>query len=191
MPFGLGFFATAGVSAPAGSYDLLETTLVSGSSTTEILFNNLNTYASTYKHLQIRYVARTSESGTARAMTIRLNGNSGSNYARHILYGTGSGSPVSTSGTSMTFGYVSYMAASSSGTSVYVPGVIDLLDPFETKNKTVRAFSGEATAGPIVALTSVLYAQTASLTSISLYSENLSSAFVSGSRFSLYGIKGA
>ena len=47
MPFGLGFFATAGAGA-AGSFDLLETQVL-GSAQASVTFSSLGTY-SNYKH---------------------------------------------------------------------------------------------------------------------------------------------
>jgi hypothetical protein len=79
--------------------------------------------------------------------------------------------------------------------SVFGAGVVDILDAFSTtKNKTVRAFSGNYTAAnnlgdrQIVHLASGVYLSTTAINSLTLYAAN---NLVAGSRFSLYGIRGS
>ena len=69
-------------------------------------------------------------------------------------------------------------------------GVYDILDPYSTtKNKTTRLFGGRGfvTGDHKIVLASGLWRNTASVTSIDLVAND---NFVTGSRFSLYGIKG-
>jgi hypothetical protein len=80
----------------------------------------------------------------------------------------------------------SALSGSSATASSFGAGVMDVLDPFETtKNKTVRALFGN-TIAPRVELTSAVYLSTSSITSLSF---SAIGSLVSGSRFSLYGIK--
>jgi hypothetical protein len=65
--------------------------------------------------------------------------------------------------------------------------LIDLLDPYEPKNKTVRAFGGSAATYREVGLNSALWMSTQAVSSITIAGGN--GSFISGSRFSLYGIK--
>jgi hypothetical protein len=188
MPFGLGFFATAGVRAAAGSFDLLQTQVLS-SAEPSVTFSNLNTaYGSTYQHLQIRMVTKDTSAGAASYDLIRLNGDTGSNYSWHRLQADGS-SVASTAGTS-TNGMNAYLNAYQSAANAFSVSVFDLLDPFETtKNKTIRVLTGGALGSfNYVALTSGNWRNTASVTSVTI---NASANFVVGSRFSLYGIKAA
>lgn len=171
------------------SFDLLESTIL-GSSASSVTFSSLGDYSTDYQHLQIRWVAKASTGGyNSQFLFMRLNGDSGGNYARHLLYTSGSGitaSETSTSTFQMTAGW---MRGSGGSTAIYGSGVIDLLDPYKTKNKTMRAVSGQALSGANAsALASSLWAQTSSLTSIQLFPED-GSSIQAGSRFSLYGIR--
>jgi len=182
MPFGLGFFATAGAGA-AGSFDLLETQILS-SNTSSITFSSLSTYASTYQHLQIRAVAKTDRSGADNDTVImRFNGDSASNYSCHYLRGQ-SGSVSSGANTSETKILCRAIGATDGNFGALV---IDILDAFETtKYKTTRSLGGYSNA--ILELGSGSWRNTAALTSI-LLDQDVGSNFLTGSRFSLYGSK--
>jgi hypothetical protein len=183
--FPLGILSAAGAGGGFSSdYELIETQIL-GSATSEIVFSSLATYASTYKHLQVRFAARSSSA--AINLRMRINGNTGSNYAWHYLEGNGS-SVASGSGatqTQMSLGVVATTA------NQFSPGVIDILDSYSTtKNKTVRAFQGaQSGANSWVSLTSGFYNSTDSITSVTLIA-GPSDTWTSASRFSLYGIKG-
>jgi hypothetical protein len=182
----LGIFSAAGAGgADLGSYELIETAVVSGTSTTSVIFNNLGNYASTYKHLQVRYAAR--QSSFQAGMFSRFNGDATSSYKSHYLLGTGS-SVISSALGPDTRGQVGLLYTSDASANQFGPGVIDLLDPYSTtKNKTVRGMSASQ-AGLIIM--SVLWINTSSLTSWELSPDSSGGYFVAGSRFSLYGIKG-
>jgi hypothetical protein len=186
MPFGLGFFATAGAGAgAAGSFDLLETQVLTGS-TSSVSFSNLTTsYAATYQHLQIRVALSTLAD---RNLIMRFNGDSGSNYSYHGLEGTGSsvGSFQLANASSMIAG------VNPAGTNLASSGVIDILDPFEaTKYPTMRSFWGANLAGASqrVMLLSGSWRNTTSLATITM--QYNASDLLTGSRFSLYGLKAA
>lgn len=190
MPFGLGFFATAGAGGAAGSFDLLESQVL-GSDTASVTFSSLSTYASTYQHLQLRLVTRTTRNTRDDHLRFTFNG-TGTSGSWHILYGNGSS--VSTSaGTSdgLIFGVFSIAAATQTASS-FTPMVLDLLDPFETtKNKTYRYLTGMTGLNNIVELGSGGWFNTSALSSIKIENANEPSNLVTGSRFSLYGIKAA
>jgi hypothetical protein len=180
MPIPLGILAAAGRSqAPAGAFQLLESTVLTGSQAS-VEFTNLTTkYAATYQHLQLRIVALSGQANWAR---IRLNNDTtAANYRSHAL--TGNGSTVASSNFNGTTNGADFQFLT--GSTIPSPSVIDILDPFETKNKTLRSLTG--LIGTDVGLTSGLYMNTASLTEISL--RHPSSTFSQFSRFSLYGIK--
>jgi hypothetical protein len=183
----LGFLAASGVSA--GSFDLLETQVL-GSSTSSVTFSSLSSYASTYQHLQIRYTARSSNSGTANdGLWLRFNSDSGSNYAWHRLEGNGS-TVVSGAGTSQTWILMGITPRSGNTANIFTAGVCDILDPFETtKNKTIRSLHGvTGTGNPGVFLGSGMRMNTEAVSSLTLLPD-AGQNFVSASRFSLYGIK--
>jgi hypothetical protein len=180
----LGIFSAAGAGGGVAlsDYELIQTTVL-GSSTPSVTFSSLGTYSSTYKHLQIRMTARVDQVNDQIFM--RINADTGSNYARHELVGNGSsvGSNASTSQTAIQFGRVAY---SSQTANAFTGFVMDILDPYATKNKTIRCLGGDS-INPL-ALTSGLWNNTSSLTTILIYAG--ATNFVTGSRFSLYGIKG-
>ena len=179
---------------PAGDYELISTTVL-GSDTTSVTFSGLGTSAAAYKHLQIRAVARTNTAASSgNAIAMRFNADSGANYAFHILNGAsdGGGAVQSYNGTSQTSFFIgSHTAASATG-SAFAGNVIDILDFASTKNKTARGLAGHANASlSRIRLYSGLWMSTSAITSITLYDETVgSNSFVTGSRFSLYGLKG-
>jgi hypothetical protein len=185
IPFGI--LSAAGVQlAPTGSYELISTTIL-GTATASVTFSSLGDYSSTYKHLQIRSVGKTTVSGDgAEGLVLRFNGDSGSNYARHFLQAFGStpSSGATTSTTSVQGGILATNSISAFGVNV-----CDVVDAYSTtKNKTTRTLYGSPSALSFIGLSSGVWLNTASVTSITLSSTggNLNT----GSRFSLYGIKG-
>jgi hypothetical protein len=185
IPFG----TLAASGADLGSYDLLETYIL-GSSQASVVFSSLGTYSSTYKHLQIRATARSSRADTADQHSIRLNGDTGSNYAWHYIESrTGTSTVGSDAGASQTDIFGSWLPAASATSNAFGAFVLDILDPYSTsKNKTIRMLNGAQTFN-IISLNSGFRNNTESLTSITIGSR-LSSQYIAGSRFSLYGIKG-
>lgn len=180
MSFGLGFWAAAGGEAYTGAYEQIATTVFS-SNTGSLTFSSLPTG---YKHLQIRLTAKHSSTGTG--ILLNFNGDTGNNYGFHYLLGNGSA--VSSFGT----GSIGYMVidamTSSTTTSAFGAGVIDILDAFSTtKNKTIRSLGGGHNGSNTrIRLDSGFWNNTAAITSITLNAGD----FVTGSRLSLYGIKG-
>jgi hypothetical protein len=145
---------------------------------------------STYKHLQIRGIGRTARVATNDTMNIRINGDTGSTYAFHTLYGNGS--TVSASGSAtQTAGEWGQLSAASATASVFGTTIIDIIDyASTTKYKTIRIFNGWDNNGSgFTYLGSVLWQSTSAITSITMYSST-SSNYSSGSTFALYGIKG-
>jgi hypothetical protein len=185
----LGFLAGSGGGVDT-DYELIESYIL-GSSQAAVTFSSLDTYSSTYKHLQIRYVARTDRGALSDTMRMRFNSDTGSNYAFHALEGTGSGvfsfSSTGQTGISISSG----LLASSAASDAFASGVIDILDfASTTKNKTTRALYGYTTSGDHRStLGSGFRVNTEAMTSLN-FTATSSANFVSGSRFSLYGIKG-
>jgi hypothetical protein len=171
-----------------GSYELITTTIL-GSATPSVTFD-ISSFASTYKHLQIRMVARESGTGGSPSLNMRFNGNSSSIYASHFLFGTGSS--VASSGlASQDRMFLATISDSTKTSGIFTPIVTDILDfSSSTKNTTVRTLYGNVVTGTglYVGFYSALFNNTAAITSVELSSSvgNL----VAGSRFSLYGIKG-
>jgi hypothetical protein len=188
MPIPLGVLAVAGAGAAGGggSFDLLETTLL-GSDTASVTFSGLGSY-SAYKHLQIRATTRLSPNSTLVGSRLRMNADSGNNYSEHILYGQ-AGSVTSGATTSQT-SITAFTTANSAPANSFAGQVIDILDFSNTnKNTTIRHLYGALVAGGVdtIALQSGAWLNTAAVTSISFTAA--SGNYLTGSRFSLYGIK--
>jgi hypothetical protein len=186
MPIPLGILAAAGFRPPAaaGSYDLIESVLLS-SNTASVTFSGLAAYASTYKHLQIRVVTRSNRASAASDLSMRFNGDSTSSYRVHAMDGDGS-SVYSFSGAN-SYAYITqWMPAASATANAFFASTIDILDfASTTKNTTTRSSNG---AISVVSLVSNGYFKTDAITSIEVF-DRLAS-LVSGSRLSLYGVKG-
>jgi hypothetical protein len=179
----LGILSSAG-SQLSGTYELIESRILA-TTTASITFDNLSGYSATYKHLQIRYASRaTVDSGTIFAT---FNGVTGTSYASHRIIANGS-TVTSDAFTSRANAFVGSNGTSDNAANVFAAGVIDILDfSSTTKNKTTRALAGVSGTFSSVTLTSGLFNSTAAVTSITLFGNvgNL----VTGSRFSLYGIR--
>lgn len=189
MPIPLGILAAAGAGAAGGggAFDLLETTVL-GSSASSVTFSSLSSY-SAYKHLQIRYSARSDRPAGFDSLVVTLNGDTGANYSYHFLEGNAS-SVVSGASTGNNFMILGYAGGNNTTANVYGAGTLDIFDfNNSSKKPTLRSLTGIAASITRIAFFSGLRnATAAAVTSINL--SHFGSNFVSGSRFSLYGIKG-
>jgi hypothetical protein len=179
--------AQAAGAGGAGAYDLLETQILE-SSASSVEFTGLGSY-SDYKHLQLRVLGRSSDSFVAVGGWMILNNDSSSVYATHNLRGTGS-SVISQSGTSANRANLIGWLGNTATANAFTALVTDILDFSSTsKATTMRTLFGQTVSGSNeVELRSHLYTPTSAITSIELVPSG--SNFVTGSRFSLYGIKG-
>ena len=181
----LGFLASSSGGVDS-DYELIQTYTL-GTSQSSINFASLGTYSSTYKHLQLRMVARGTNGAAGIVLKMRFNGDTGTNYTEHGLQGDGS-SVVSYGTANIDYLLATAMTAAGATANSFSGIVIDIQDAFSTsKNKTMRSLSGSTGFNRIL-LTSGVYRNTASITSIDLFAAG--NDIASGSRFSLYGIKG-
>ena len=166
----------------AGAYDLLETQVLA-SSASSVTFTGLGSY-SDYKHLQLRVTAR-GDSGSVPNQWLEFNGDTtSSNYKYHALTGSGS-SVISFSGSPM---FLHELPNPGETSGIYASKVIDILDfSSTTKNTTVGTAVGINASFNRITLTSGLWINTNAVTSINTYPS--SGNFITGSRFSLYGVK--
>jgi hypothetical protein len=173
--------------AALNSYESISTVTVGSGGAATITFSSI---PSTYKHLQIRWLARDNFASDASDLNMRFNSDSGANYVWHQLVGDGSTAAAyaSTSQTSMRAGFV---AGSTAGANIFAATVLDLLDYANTsKNKTVRNLGGfDKNGSGSVGLQSGLWMSTAAITQIDL-TPRVGTSFSQYSSFALYGIKG-
>jgi len=169
------------------AFDAIATVSLS-TATSSITFSSI---PSTYKHLQVRTMARDSVNAASSASGIRFNGDTGNNYGYHKLYGTGS-VVGSTSATSLNGIQHSLLIPAATNTAnAFGVAVIDILD-YTNTNKwiTTKSFAGYETNGGTeyqLQLGSGYWANTAVVTSLTIYSTSVS--FVANSHFALYGIE--
>lgn len=180
----IGFLASAGGNIPA--MELISTTVLTTAQTSV----TISSIPSDYKHLQIRMLTRSDFGAASDALNVQVNGDTTASYSRHFLEGNGStvGSFVDTSATKAWLGRT---VADGNTANVYTSWVVDILDYGNaSKNTTIRSFSGNA-VGTInySTLASALWFKTPAVTSLTFL--NNVGGYKAGSRFSIYGIKGA
>ena len=172
---------SVGVTPSTNSYESIATVTVGSGGSSSINFTSIPT---TYTHLQIRAIAVYGVS-TSYNMRLRLNSDSGSNYAYHGIYGNGS-SAAAISGTANTFAYLGNSISTQPN-----PLVIDLLDYTNTnKNTTLRILEGfDANGSGLVMFNSGLWLNTAAVNAIEILTEG-GASYAQYTQFALYGIKG-
>jgi hypothetical protein len=165
--------------SPGKDYDSIATTTVS-TAVSSITFSSIPT---TYRHLQIRAIAK---NGTSSSNVIMyFNGDSvTTNYRSHYMEGTGS---AVSSGSVTSYNGI-FCFGSSQPTSIVGAGVIDILDySSSVKNKVTRVLGGADENGTgVIDFTSGIWVNTSSITSITF---SVYSSFQSGTQFALYGVK--
>ena len=129
---GFGAVTTVPFAGPFGSFDALGSVSLSGT-TSSVSFSNI---PSGYKHLQIRYVSRCNRNTPGDGLSIRLNGDSSTNYSRHIIYNAEPN--LGQEGlASQTLSNCAVHAAATAPANVFGAGIVDILDYSSlTKNKT-------------------------------------------------------
>jgi hypothetical protein len=172
---------------PYGAYDALATVTVPSGGAASITFAGIPTG---YKHLQIRSLAKmTSTAASADdGYIIQVNGDTGSNYSWHMMYGIGSGSTYATGGTSTTRMYPYGLPFNANvGFGSMITDVLDYASV--TKNKTFRFLSGYDNngSGDILEASGAWYNSSNAITSITFTPPY--GNFAQYSQFSLFGVK--
>jgi hypothetical protein len=189
----LGIIASSnqqGRSVAVGSYDALATVVVPIGGLSSITFAGIPT---NYQHLQIRAIGQSSRGTFGNdQMTMRINGDTGSNYSSHILTGDGTG--ASSSGVSSQTSINLSFKLGTTVSNTFGAFIIDVLDYAKTsKNKTIRTLAGVDINGTIagyggeVQLASGGYYSTNAITSFTFTPSN--GNFTRYSQFALYGVK--
>ena len=170
-----------------GSYESIQTVTLSSNQTSI----NFTSIPSTYTHLQIRGIVRSTRSNSNNNIYIGLNGDTTTgNYNAHSLVGDGaSASSSQLSGVTGMGSIYSINVAATSTASVFGGIVIDILDYANTnKYKTMRTLSGyDANGSGNTGIFSGLWMNTAAVTSINLLTYY--DQYATYSSFALYGIK--
>lgn len=186
LPSLIGIIASSGGAAAGGDYESIATVTASGSSAT-LQFTSI---PSTYQHLQIRMLTRSTRSASSSNIYLGFNSDTNtSNYYGHMLQGDGSSASAAAKIGSTT-SFMSATSAASNTSGIFSGVVIDVLDYKDTnKYKTSRGLSGyDANGSGLIYLASGLWMSTSAVTSIEL-TDPLGN-FATGTVAALYGIKG-
>jgi hypothetical protein len=179
----LGIYASS-VLKLTNSYESIATLAGTGSSGT-ISFTSI---PSTYKHLQIRFMAKASGTGGVENPWLRFNNDSATNYSAHRLVGDGASASADafTTVAQVRAGFI----PDSTTASLMGVAIIDILDYADTnKYKTIRLLSGvDQNGSGYVTLSSGNWRSTSAVNRIDLIENGLN--WTSNSTFALYGIKG-
>lgn len=169
----------------------IATTLVGSGGVNQVTFNDI---PQTYKHLQLRIMARSTIADTNDFVIIKFNGDSGANYTYHYLRGDGTSASAQGSGygTSDYLRSAGFISGANATSQVFGASVVDILDYANTsKLKTIRTLTGKDAnsnnSDGRIYLWSLLWGSTDAITSINLTTQANIAQY---SRFSLYGIKG-
>jgi hypothetical protein len=159
------------------TYEPIQTTTL-GSNQATVTFS---TIPQTYTDL-ILIIAGTITSG-GLDMFVKINSDTGSNYSYTQLYGTGS-TAASSRASSQSIASVGAISITQSNAILHFMNYSN-----STTYKTILSRANRSDA--VVALYCNLWRSTASISSIEISSGNPAGTFVSGSTFTLYGVKSA
>jgi hypothetical protein len=176
----VGAWVGNGLVTNLGDYESIATTTVGSGGQATITFASI---PSTYKHLQIRYLALSAGTFTADNVA-RFNSDTGSNYAFHFIYGTGASALAAAASTQ-----TSMVMGTTPDATYPCVAVVDILDYANTnKYKTVRTLAGiDRNGSGYVYLQSGLWQSTAAISTITINSPT--GNYNQYSSFALYGIK--
>jgi hypothetical protein len=170
----------------AGDYQSIATVNVGSGGQATVVFSSI---PSTFKHLQVRGIARSSRAGfSSDPLLIQVNSDTASNYSWHYLVGDGASAAAAAGATQTSM--LNYIIANDSVANVFGAFVVDVLDYANTdKYKTFRNLMGLDNNGSgIVGFNSGNWRSTSAITSITFKAQN--GDFKQYSSFALYGIKG-
>lgn len=144
----------------------------------------------TYKHLQLRGLLRTNDSGSFNNQALRFNGDTGSNYSLHRM--VGNQTTVTANATTNIGSINDFMRAISDNqaANTFSAVIIDILDYADTnKYKVIRVLNGQDINGSgEIILVSGLWESTSAITSLKILPSG--GTAITNSTFALYGIKG-
>jgi hypothetical protein len=186
----LGIWASQNYVRVTNSYESIATTTVGAGGTSTVTFSSI---PSTYKHLQIRAIARTSATGgTTQNFNMTINNDTSTAYSFHQLLGDGtSASSYGENVNRSNCVQILHIPTNSSASNIFGAGIIDILDYTNTnKNRTVKSLRGQDqnNSDGGIALHSYLYTGTTAINRLDFFAG--SGNLVQYSQIALYGIKG-
>jgi len=187
----LGILQSQAAAGGAGAFDLLEEQVLT-SSASVVSFTSLGSY-SDYRYLQLRLVTRTSPTGVANGLVgLRFNQDSGSNYAYYYLFSPGN-NPSHYDTTGSNYYLAGLTNSAQNDTNAYGVNIMELFEWADTTSyTTIRSLDGrmdpQGTSYRGVGSRGGMWLNQNAVTSIQLF-DNRGYNWLSGSRFSLYGVK--
>jgi hypothetical protein len=176
-----------GAGVQVGDFESIQT-ITAGSAVANIEFTSI---PATYSHLQIRFIARTSQAGdvTGGFLTWTYNNDTAANYTYHVVKGDGANA-TSANIINAANTFAERITTAFQTASTFGAGYIDILDYANTnKFKTHKIIAGwDSNGSGQVALNSGLWRSTSAITSIKILPSGASN-FVQYSSFALYGVK--
>jgi hypothetical protein len=180
----------------AGVYELISTTTLT-SDTASVSFSSLNTVASAYRHLRVVLTARAGTNGTGQSINLKINGDTSSIYNAQSFYnfvGTTNRTWVYINSTDSVGSFLGGGEGQTSYPYMFHSNIYEFFNFSSTSiNKQYQCLNGCAigdssgTGYSNISFNNGMWASTAAITSITF---TLASNFKTGSRFSLYGIRG-
>ncbi len=153
----------------------------------------------TYEHLQFRLTARSSYAATGQAtLDVQLGTgggavDTGTNYSRHYVRGSGTGTPDVQKATGSTAIDCMRAVNAYEASTKYSPSIMDILDYANAnKNTTVQAmtFADKSAGGnPELGFASGLWDATGAVDRVKFTLSAGNYNFMRGSEFTLYGLK--
>jgi hypothetical protein len=186
----LGILDSGGAAAGGGAaYESIATVTVGSGGTSAINFTSI---PSSYTHLQLRAIARDNRSAENTVLYMQFNGDTGTNYGAHDLFGTGSVvESIADNSTNQTVIVLNRPTGSTALANNFGAIILDIFDYTSTnKNKTVRYLAGYDNNGSgRVYLSSGLWRNSSTAIS-SINIVPVTTPIQQYSQFALYGIKG-
>jgi hypothetical protein len=159
-------------SPPVSTYVPIATYTVTGSPDASVTFSSI---PATYRDL---FIACNFSAGTAGTFSIRANGDSGTNYSRVWMLGSGSGSGNSGTSTNDAYRLFSYSATQA-------VGIAQIMDYSATDKHKTLLWRGNDASAEVIAI-AARWANTDAINQVEIFSAD--GTFSVGSTFSLYGI---
>lgn len=168
------------------SYESIATINLSGGDSGSVTFSSI---PQTYTHLQFRAFARDNRASVGNTIRWQFNGDTGTNYSSHLLYGDGSS--IAAAALTNDYGIATVVSSNSATSGVFGAFIMDILDYTNTnKYKTTRTLGGFDNNGSgDIELDSGLWQSTSAINQIAVRF-NSATALKQYSYLALYGIKG-
>jgi hypothetical protein len=168
------------------SFDSIQTITVGAGGTLTAQFTSI---PQTYKHLQIRYTAKSNRAVTVESISLRFNATGSNQYTGHSMAGNGGGTMSTVYESGQNSGLSSYITGTSANASIFGAGYIDIYDYTSTsKTKTVRSLGGvDLNGSGNITVASSMWNNTSAINAIQFLSGG--TGWEQYTSFALYGVK--